>query len=420
MTSAITAAILVLGVLVIGVILLSLALLARNRAGARPSAAAGLQALSNKASVLLVDLDTALAAADNELGFALAQFGEQATADYAEAVRKARNIATAAFRIRRELEDAFPEPVTKQREMTLQIIALSEAAKVALETQEAAFRGLRSAEAAAPESLTALRKQIDAAVKRVNGTKKTLARLASDYRPSIAAENENAIADAARELASARATVAAAEKGLSPEGVNAVVAELRAAEQAVATAVALLDGIDRLAAQLDESAAAVTKLVAAQKADLAEAKRERESAPDPETGAAIVDAIDSVQKALASIEASVKPSDPIANLDTLNAAVAELDTALASARNQSQRLEHARTALAGTLVSAHSQIAAVRGYINAGGGAGADARTRLSEAERELTVAEAEADPVEALDAARRAVTHARDADALARYDAMG
>ena len=41
-------------------------------------------------------------------------------------------------------------------------------------------------------------------------------------------------------------------------------------------------------------------------------------------------------------------------LDELNAAVAELDTALASARNQTQRLEHARTALAGTLVSAHS------------------------------------------------------------------
>jgi hypothetical protein len=34
-------------------------------------------------------------------------------------------------------------------------------------------------------------------------------------------------------------------------------------------------------------------------------------------------------------------------------------------------------------------------------------------------LAEAEADPVEALDTARRAVTHARDADALARFDTM-
>ena len=68
-----------------------------------------------------------------------------------------------------------------------------------------------------------------------------------------------------------------------------------------------------------------------------------------------------------------------------------------------------------------SQIAAVRGFITAGGsGVGAKARSRLSEAERELVTAKAEADPVEALDTARRAVTNARDADALARYDAMG
>jgi hypothetical protein len=35
-------------------------------------------------------------------------------------------------------------------------------------------------------------------------------------------------------------------------------------------------------------------------------------------------------------------------------------------------------------------------------------------------LAEAETDPVEALDTIRRAVTHARDADALARYDLGG
>ena len=43
---------------------------------------------------------------------------------------------------------------------------------------------------------------------------------------------------------------------------------------------------------------------------------------------------------------------------------------------------------------------------------------RLAEAERQLTLADAAlpTDPVEALDAIRRAVMHARDADALARY----
>ena len=54
-------------------------------------------------------------------------------------------------------------------------------------------------------------------------------------------------------------------------------------------------------------------------------------------------------------------------------------------------------------------------YIGSHGG-GADARTRLAEGQRNLLLAENEADPVEALDAARRAQTNARDADALARY----
>ena len=99
-------------------------------------------------------------------------------------------------------------------------------------------------------------------------------------------------------------------------------------------------------------------------------------------------------------------------------AVAGLDTALATARNQQQRLEHARTALVGALVAARSQIGEAKSYM-ASNRSGVDARTRLAEAERQLMLAESESDPVEALDAARRSATSARDADALARYRGM-
>ena len=88
---------------------------------------------------------------------------------------------------------------------------------------------------------------------------------------------------------------------------------------------------------------------------------------------------------------------------------------VAAARNQQQRLEGARGALAGALLSARTQIAAARELIGSRR-SGVSARARLAEAERQLLLAENEADPVEALDAARRAQTHARDADALARY----
>lgn len=420
MMSTLTAALLTVGLVVGGLMILGLAMLFRNRDGAKPSSAAGLPALRTKANVLLVGLDEALSAADNELGFAIAQFGEDKTADYAAAVKKARTMATAAFRLRRELEDAFPESVTKQREMTLQIIALSEAAQSVLDSHDRSFTSLRSAELEAPASLQALTARIESASKRVAPARKTLERLAKEYRPQIAAEHERAITEAESRLTEAASAVKAATEGLSPAGVNAVVGDVRTAEQSVNAATTLLDSVDTVAAQLDDSAKTVAELVAAQKADLAEARRQREAAPDAETGEAIVDAIDGLEKALATVSAAKKPSDPIENLDRLNAAIAELDTALASARNQTQRLAHAKAALSGTLVSAKSQIAAVRGFITAGGGGvGAEARSRLNEAERELQEAERETDPVDALDAARRAVTHARDADALARYDAI-
>ena len=42
----------------------------------------------------------------------------------------------------------------------------------------------------------------------------------------------------------------------------------------------------------------------------------------------------------------------------------------------------------------------------------------IDELQKQYELATAATDPVEALDTIRRAVTHARDADALARYDA--
>jgi hypothetical protein len=408
------------GIVVVILLLAGIGLLFRNREGAKPSSASGLPALRTKANVLLVRIDQQLAEAENELGFAVAQFGEETTAEFALAVHKARQLSTAAFRLRKELDDSFPESVTKQREMTLQIVALTETAIAALESQNAAFTGRRSAELEAPGSLAALRKKIEATANRIEPAIATLQRLSEEYRPQVLAEHEKAIAAARKNLHSALESVEAAERELSPSGVNAVSDAVQRAGAQLSGAIALLDSIDTLARELDNAENAVVTLVAATRADLAEARREREAAPDPETGAAIVDAIDQLEKQLAAIATATAPADPIRQLDELNAAIAELDTALASARNQAQRLSHARAALVGTLVSAKSQITATRGFIGAGGRrVGADARTRLSEAERELAVAEAEADPVDALDAARRAVTNARDADALARYDAM-
>ena len=151
--------------------------------------------------------------------------------------------------------------------------------------------------------------------------------------------------------------------------------------------------------------------------------------PDADHGAAVGTAVAEAESALALVRGRSIPgaggqvANPLADIGELREASERLDTALAGARNQTERLRHARTAFVGAVVIAQSQIDVARTVITGGragrGSVGAGARTRLAEAERVLGLAKLESDPVTALDSARRANTLATDAEALARYDLL-
>jgi hypothetical protein len=208
---------------------------------------------------------------------------------------------------------------------------------------------------------------------------------------------------------------------MSGDRQDAVADAIQSAQQDAGRAAEALDGIDRLAANLAAATSRLGILVGTARDDLAEARSVRDAPPDPEKGAVVGDAIAAVDRVLATIGDPAAVPDPAAAIHDLETAIAELDVALGSARNQAQRLEHARVALVGALLTARSQISTTTDFINGRrSGVGTDARTRLAEAERLLAIAEAEADPVTALDTARSSITYSRDADALARYDVMG
>ena len=404
-------------VIVVAVVVAALVLLFRRREGARPSAASGLEALRTRANVLLVRADEAVKSADDELGFAVAQFGEERTREFAATLATARAQLTEAFRLRHDLDDAFPESVQKQRAWTLQVAALCENAIEALAGQDRGFSRLRGDEVAAPVRLDGVRAGIQRQSDRLPVAKETLERLRADFDAALVASLDSVIADATTLLTTATNEADVAASAVSPSGVNAVAERLSDAEGAVSRAALRLDAIDARAQQLDGAVIALEALVTASADDLAEARAQRDAAPGPDESAAIGSAIVAVETAVAA----VSPRNPASSLDALGSAIASLDNALASARNQKERLEHARAALGGTLASVESQLSEVRAFVTVGGRrVGADARTRLAEAERELASATIPgADPVEALDAARRAVTHVRDADALARFDAQ-
>jgi len=405
---AVVTAVVIVGALVA----VGFAVLFRRRGdrGIRASGPNTIEALGQRASALLVRMDDAVREADEELGYAIAQFGADKARGYGATVTAARGKVAEAFRLRQALDDAVPDSDQQKREWTLQIIALCEQAESSLAAQDASFASLRKLEVNAAGTLADVRSRIAASTARLAPARATLASLAETFAPSTYAAVAANVDDAERALGEATAGADAAAPAISSTGVNDISDALDRAGQAAHRADQLLDAVDRTARDLAAAAAALDTLRATTRKDLVEAAAERDKAPDADTTQGIIDAMALVEKSLAG-----GTKDPVAELDRIGEAVAQLDLALASARNQASRLSHARAAYEGTLVSATSQIAAVREYIGSHG-AGVGARTRLAEAERQYELAQAATDPVEALDTIRRAVTHARDADALARY----
>ncbi|MEP6481491.1 MAG: hypothetical protein ABJA94_05730 [Rhodoglobus sp.] len=373
-------------------------------------------ALTRTAGSLLVKLDDAIHDGEDELGYATAQFGSAKAQPYADAVETARAKVAQAFHLKQQLDDAYPDTDQQKREWTLQIIALCQQAETTLSAQDKTFADLRALEANAGGTLKDVRARISATTARLDSTRATLADLTNKYIAATFASVAQNPDDAEKLLASATKSANSAEPGISQHGVNDVSGLLQNAGRDAQQADQLLDAVDRTARDLAAANDALETRRSKTTADLVEAKAERDKAPDADTGQAIIDAIAGIEKLS---QRSSGPADPVGELDSLGDAVNALDLALASARNQADRLSHAKAAYEGTLVSVKSQIGAAHDYINRYGG-GVDARTRLAEAARQLVIAKAATDPVEALDTVRRSVTLARDADALARYDTMG
>jgi hypothetical protein len=170
----------------------------------------GLGALRVRSGSLLVRLDDALRDADHEIGFALAQFGAEKARPYADALASARAKVAEAFRLKQRLDDATPDSERRQREWTLQIIALCEQAEALLTEQDAAFNELRGLEVDAAATLADVRSRIAAATDRVDAARKTLTGLAKKYVASTFAPVAKNPDEAERLLETATTTADAA------------------------------------------------------------------------------------------------------------------------------------------------------------------------------------------------------------------
>lgn len=390
---------------VVGVVLLS--------RRARRTAKAPLPGRTD-AGVALVRADDAVRAAADDLAFALAQFGEDRTRDFARALESARADLDKAFALQNRLDDAEPEGENRRKGWAKSIRALADRARETVQTEAARFADLRRSEASAPETLKLIRSQLEAVEERTPAAAKVLAELRATYIDTAVAPVADNLDAAEKAVAAARAAADEADAAIAASRVTAVTDALETAQRRGREAATLLDAIEHRRDELAAAVAEIGTLAAEQQQALEQARALRDAPPDPDSSAAVNSAIAALEGELAAIGGSGK-RDPVAELDRLVDADDALDVAVSAARNQQRRLDGARGALAGALVSARAQIGSVEDYIASRGG-GASSRSKLAEAKRELVVAENESDPVAALDAARRAQNRARDADDLARY----
>ncbi|GAB2462244.1 hypothetical protein HD599_000938 [Conyzicola lurida] len=372
--------------------------------------------LDQRAGTVLVEIDDSLRTSEQELGFAVAQFGEEATREFAAALATAKTHVAEAFGIRQKLDDAFPETPAQKRELTLQLIGLAESADTALDAQADAFDALREVEKNAASILDSVDAAAGALDARVRATEATVAQLAGRFSPAAIATVVDNVARARTLLQLAAASSSTARAAIAPAGgskngqtVASPAVPVRAAQAGVAQAGQLLDAVDSLAAALDRAVRDLDEAVAETNRDLAEAR----AVP----GAELESVIAATSAGLAAVlpGSEKNPLDAIERVERLDETLGQ---ALAAVRDRQAQEASARSSLDRVLASARTQIATGEEFLTTRrGGVGTDARTRLSAARQALDEAQslAATDPVGALSSAHRASSLAQQGTDLAR-----
>ncbi|MBA8990558.1 hypothetical protein FHW23_001804 [Curtobacterium pusillum] len=404
-------------VVVVAVIVVVLVIRIRNKrrtAAATRAQEASLADLERKAGGALVTIDDELRTADQEVGFATAQFGAGAAKPFADAVAAAQQSVRKAFTFQQQLDDEIPDTPQQRADWANQIIAICEQAHASIEEQTESFDRLRSLEDGVDEAAVALAQAVAAAPASVSDADAALQRVRSAYTGRTLATVSDSVDQAQQVLSyatersqAATAAIAAGDKG------EAVVA-VRDAQHALAQVQQLTASATAAESSFAEATARAEAMRVDIEGDVAAARTL--TAGGPELAAAVT-------RAETVLRQGFDPKDPITAVDALTKANTEIDQAIAAARGAEEQQRRAARALDDALRDARNRISQAREFISLHrGGVGPTARTRLSEAERALddAVQLATTDPGQALQAARAAEQYAAAAMDSANDDMGG
>ena len=377
--------------------------------------------VEQQAGVALVQADDAITSSREELGFAVAQFGDGATAEFTHAVDEAKAKIAEAFDLRQKLDDEIEDTIHDRRAWHIRIIQIAEEIDQVLDDNTEAFDALRKLEQNAPQELERVRAERATLDSVLPSAAPALSTLATTYDAAALSTVADNPAQAAERAALADRSIAAAGQAIAAGRSGEAAFAIRTAEQAVAQATQLVQAIPALGDELAAIDAQARTLVAELQSDLAAAGQ----LPDPAgtLGAATSATAAQLQSAQADLEGNHR--NPQRALDALTAANAQIDAAIAQGREAVDRARRTQQMLEQTLAQASSEIRAAREFIETRRGTvGSTARTRLANADAALTQAlalrttdieRASAEASRALDLARQA-TSAAESD-VRSYD---
>ena len=332
--------------------------------------------LAKRAGRALVAADERIRVTADELGFAEAELGADATAQLSEALVAVRRHLRDAFRLNRLNHEAIPGSADEVRARYLRIVELCELAEDELDEQTSALADRVARARRAPEIIAGVRAD----------TERLRARIRTPARPSSASPP----AMRRRRLSTWRPTLrrpiscsdspstawAWASGGVRPDMREQANVALEASVESIRRAATLLDAVETFEVEALRAESTLAALVEESRRDLAAALEEPRSRR-------VADMIGELQAALAALPPAGVNTDPFAHLSRLREAHAALDAAIEAARGRATRpiqpmahVHHAIKDADRQLDVARDAIARHRSWI------GAEALTLLAESER--------------------------------------
>ncbi len=365
----------------------------------------------------LLQADTTMSHAKQELDFARAQYSDQQVAEFAQEIARAEDLMRKSFQRQQLLTDSIPDTEAEQRAWLTEIIDNSQEVTRIAQEQDAKLAQLRNLEQEAPQAIEALAQrlpQLRASVEEIAAQYRALKEryLPSALEPISKTPTllESNMVLCAAEVEKAQATVATAR--------SEAVAHLRTAEEAASQIQTLGAAVNTRSHELEQAQLGLSTDLLSIQRDVAEAKSLAASQRRDDLGA-VAAGMEAVLNQV-NQSASARPNDPLTLANQLRQLSAELDKAMTNMRATRERSRAASQNLDRTMRSAYAAVNGARSYINNRRAAvGPMTLTAVSEAERHLGQAQrlASSDPLNAMKEANMAIQKATDAQNRAQSE---